>query len=425
MAGVLLSIGLLTAGVMAEEQGSLEERLAALEQKCRDVGMEPRVKGSGIRICGYVDTSYLVNLADRDETGPVAGSSNQNTGRVYDVQYNAFNLDAVEIWVEKEKGEGPFPAGFRADFVYGEKANVLDASNAMNDSKLFVEQAFVTLGIPVGSGLDVQMGKFCTLLGYEQAERCFNWCFSYSDGARLLPGSHTGALLNYQWTDWMKSSVGIVNGWDGLTPLAGAVNFNTDYAFIGRVDFTALKCGAGEFNPWIAGYYGNDDRNVPARNSTNINVLDLGTTWSQPFQCRPLALAVEYVHRNEELDLTGAGLGTPPVQADALSFFAKWDWNDWTATAARFGYSRYRNSGGFGLDPLVVFSGAGRPETTELYGITLCQRFTLWKDTLLRVEWQHDWTPTSQVGYGVANAPNHDDLRHEQDTLALSVAYTF
>jgi hypothetical protein len=421
----LVCVSLAVDVPQAETAPSLEQRLADLEKQVRDLEGVEHARGSGIKISGYVDTSYIMNMADRDHSGPVAGSSQQNTGRVYDLQYNAFNLDAVEIWIEKEKDESRFPAGFRIDLVYGEKANVLDASNAMNDSKFFVEQAYVTLGVPIGSVLEVQMGKFCTLPGYEQAERCFNWCFSFSDGARLLPGSHAGVLLNYQWTDWMKSSVGVVNGWDGLTPLAGSVNYNTDFAFIGRVDFMNLQCGAGEFIPWISGYYGNDDRNVTSRNSANINVLNAGTVWNQPFQCKPLAVTFEYVHRNEDLDLAGAGLGTPPVEADSVSFFGKWDWTDWTATAGRFSYSLYQNHDGAGLDPLVVFSGVTRPEQTELYAFVLCQRFTLWKDVLLRLEWEHDWTPTSQIGYGVASSPGRDDLRHEQDTLAVNVVVSF
>lgn len=426
MMRLLLGLALMAAGrLAAAEPRSLDERLAALERQARDAGLEPGGNASGIKISGYVDTSYIANLADRDETGPVAGSSNQNTGRIYDLQYNSFNLDAVEIWIEKEKDDSRFPAGFRMDLVYGDKANTLDGFNGMNDSHLYLEQGYVVMGIPVGNGLDVQMGKFCTLPGYEAAERGYNWCFSYSDGSRLLPGSHTGVLLNYPWTDFMKSSIGLVNGWDSLVPLRGTINYNTDYAFIGRVDFTNLKCDTGEFCPWVSGYYGNDDRTVPTRNGRNINLLNTGVVWDQPFQCQPLAVTFEYVHRNEDLQILG--VGTPPVEADAFSLFAKWNWTDWTSTATRFGYSFYRNSDGGGLDPLAVHSGATRPDHTELYGITLCQNFNLWKDTLVRLEWQHDWTPSSEVGYGVANpgGVGPDDLRHEQDTLAVNVVYSF
>ena len=73
-----------------------------------------------------------------------------------------------------------------------------------------------------------------------------------------------------------------------------------------------------------------------------------------------------------------------------------------------------------------AFSGlAIMPAYTELFSFTLTQAFNAWKDTLVRLEWRHDWTPSSGVGFGAANAPSHDDLRSDQDTLAVNVVYSF
>ncbi len=49
------------------KNGTLEKRINETERKLKDTGYTG-VKGSGIKISGYVDTSYTVNLADRDNS---------------------------------------------------------------------------------------------------------------------------------------------------------------------------------------------------------------------------------------------------------------------------------------------------------------------------------------------------------------------
>jgi len=77
----------------------------------------------------------------------------------------------------------------------------------------------------------------------------------------------------------VTTTVGIVNGLDGIN---GAVNYNTDFSFVGRVDVTGPKTSFGDFNAFVAGLYGNDTGAGGVSNDQNTYVLDIGGTWAKP-----------------------------------------------------------------------------------------------------------------------------------------------
>jgi hypothetical protein len=434
---------------------SLEARIHDLESKLKDAG-GGGVKGSGIKVSGYVDTSYILNLSDRDNNGTagpagggVAGSSNRNSGRVFDNQFDAFALNAFKLTIEKDKDSSKYPAGFRVDTIIGEDATVLKAAKgagALNfDSDLYLEQAYVNLGIPLGNGIDVKVGKMVTLVGYEPIESPANWQFSRSDAFALAPLTQTGITLGYKWNDWITTTVGAVNGFDSLTGAAassGSINYNTDFSFVGRADITGPKTDFGDFAAWVSGFYGNDDTSATTSNNDDLSIWGVGVSWDKPFKVKPLTLAIDYLYRNDHLSTGGAnatvgGLagtsGGASVDASAVSAYAKWDWNKWLTSSARFSYSVYRNGASaaganVGLGPLAVPASGFNPSTTDNMSFTLTQAFNVWKDTLVRLEWRHDWTDTPHSGFGSPNptaATAPDDIRQHQDTIAVNVVYSF
>jgi hypothetical protein len=434
---------------------SLESRIAELEAKLKDAGAGG-VQGSGIKVSGYVDTSYIVNFADRDAAAPIAGSSAQNTGRVFDNQYNAFNLNAVKLTIEKSKDSSKFPAGFRVDLMYGQDAGIINGGNnvtafsaapSSNDNDLAVEQAYVNFGVPLGNGVDVKVGKMVTLIGYEVIESPANWQFSRSDAFRLSPLTQLGVTLGYQWTDFLTSTVGLINGVDsgigGPGATVGAGNRNTNLAFIGRLDATAPKNSWGEFNGFLAGLVANDGvtpatvvgtapANLATSNDQGLYIWNVGGGWNKPFGIKPLGLGLDFLYRNDSIAATGAGAiagASSTIDASALTGYGKWDWNKWLTTSARISYSWYdnatqRNAAGVIINQQSL--GAATvpttlPDESELYTFTLTQAFNIWKDTLARLEWRHDWTPNGTQGFGTAAG----DVRQEQDTIAVNLVYSF
>ena len=424
-------------GVKTTSTKSLESRITELEAKLKDAGVGGRVKGSGIKVSGFVDTSYLVNLADRSKTGPVSGSSAQNTGRVFDNQYDAFNLNAVKLTIQKDKDTSKFPAGFRVDTVVGEDAAIYNNtktgySNATmgGDNSVTLQQAYVDLGIPVGNGINARIGKTVSLVGYESADSPANWQFSRSDAFRLVPLTQNGVTLSYQWSDMFTTSTGIVNGYNNASLVnanVGALNYNTDFSFVGRVDVNGPKTKFGNFNAYVSGAVGNDDVGDNTSNDRTSHIFDLGLTMSKVGGVKPLALGYEYIYRSDEVSLGGTA-GGRSLDAQSHSVYAKWDWNKWTSTSARYGLSIYDNSApnsALSFSPLNYSGTIVSPNVEQVENFTLTQAFNVWKDTLVRLEWRHDWTSGTSGGFGPAVSGAVNDIRQEQDTIAVNVVFSF
>src|SRR5688500_6370574 len=188
-------IGLGTTAVQAEEQHAL---MTALSQTT---------------ISGYVDTSAIWS----------PGSPNGVLhGRTFDAssdKLDGFNLHAVKLRLEKPLDEGQWSAGYMADLVFGPDANYYstlpNASTAADADDFAVKQAYVSLRAPVGNGLDIKLGVWDTLIGYEVFESVNNPNFSRSYGYYIEPTHHTGVLLSYHVADWLSVSGGVANGWGG------------------------------------------------------------------------------------------------------------------------------------------------------------------------------------------------------------------
>jgi hypothetical protein len=129
---------------------------------------------SSTMISGYVDTSAHWSV----------GSGNNNPpGYAYNLpsKQDGFNLNVVDITIEKPLDEGTWSAGYKVELWFGPNATVLGnniggttPSTAGGGDDLAVKQAYVSLRVPVGNGIDVKLGTFDTIIGYETANATSN-----------------------------------------------------------------------------------------------------------------------------------------------------------------------------------------------------------------------------------------------------------
>lgn len=467
---------------------SLEERIRELEEKLKDVGYTG-VKGSGIKLSGYVDTSYLVNFRGHGGSTPIAGagpsastgtSSVFGGGRVFDHQQDEFVLNAVKLTLEKDKDDSDFPAGFRVDLMYGADANVLNnrffasaqfgggepnRDDVENDSDFFLEQAYVNLGLPLGDGVDVKIGKMVTLIGYEVIESPANANFSRSFAFGLAPLTQTGVTFGYNVNEFITATIGLINGPDtyGAADASGANtngivngagNNNTEFSGVYRVDVKSPDWSFGNFNLGVSGLFGQDSEvnitgGTPGNhgtdvndNSAPINIVDVAGTWAKVFGHEPLSLGFEVFMQSQgnrrSVTTGGAGNGSEDNSQDDLTaaLYAKYQVTDWLYLAGRAEYwdADSRSAASRGIynsgQPFSLTPAANQnvTQSIDIYSGTLTAGFNVWKDTLVRLEYRHDEVAGHGNGFvnGQSNQINGSpQIRRGQDTIAVNVAYSF
>jgi hypothetical protein len=160
---------------------------------------------------GFVDVYYSRNFN--------SPSNQMNQLRNFDIYENQFGLNLAKLTVQEQAQ----PVGFRVDLAFGTGndivqgiLNPLTGATVPSSSTLnFVEQAYLTAVVPVGSGLTVDIGKFTTMMGYEVIESNGNWNESRSLlFAWAIPYYHMGMRLTYPLASNFTASLHIVNSWN-------------------------------------------------------------------------------------------------------------------------------------------------------------------------------------------------------------------
>src|SRR3954464_11067063 len=138
----LAAAGLVTIPLMAEEKPS--PILTAL---------------SSTTISGYVNVSAIWNQGTGDANPPPYAF---NAGK-----QDGFNLDVVKLSIERPLDEGQWSAGYKVDLLFGPDANSLATSSSGTSADLALKQAYVDVRAPIGNGLDLKLGVWDTIIGYE------------------------------------------------------------------------------------------------------------------------------------------------------------------------------------------------------------------------------------------------------------------
>src|SRR2546428_4217576 len=112
-------------------------------------------------ISGYVDTSAQWNFGTGNANNPpykFGGAS----------KADGFNLNVVQLRIEKPLDVETWAAGYRVDLWAGPDANVLGTQSilASGTGDFAVRQAYVLLRAPLENGLDFKLGGFDSIIGY-------------------------------------------------------------------------------------------------------------------------------------------------------------------------------------------------------------------------------------------------------------------
>ncbi len=213
---------------------------------------------SNTTLSGYVDTSMEWNPTGGGSIAPVA--FNQTTaatpGNAGANKGNNFNLNVVDIALDKPEDEGPWASGYHVEMWFGPDAATLgtsqntgnkyganDNSGFNSNSSAAIRQAYITLRTPIGNGLDWKLGVFDTIIGYESTSSPLNPNYTHSYGYTMEPTTHTGLLATYKFCDAFTATVGIADSKGPLindqTPQVNGTAADSFKTYMGSIALTA------------------------------------------------------------------------------------------------------------------------------------------------------------------------------------------
>jgi len=358
---------------------------------------------SSTTLSGYVDTSAIWKMGTGN--GALPGRAFDGVGK-----QDGFNLNAVNLTIEKPLDEGAWSAGYKAELVFGPDGALYDATGE------HIKQAYVTLNAPVGNGLNFKVGAFDTVIGYETFNSYQNPNYSRSFGWQLEPTQHTGILASYQFNDWLGASAGVANSW---TPslIVGPGNGRggeTQKTYLASLTATAPE-SAGALKG-AALYLGIVDGWSAGNGKKDTTSYYAGVSIPTPMEGLSFGAAFDYVENGANNALVVPS-STSDNYAWSIAGYVSWQATEKLKLNGRFDYMQ-GSDGLFGID-----AGApGASEQVELLSPTVTVDYALWENVITRLEFRYDHNLNSDKIYG-GNATS--DMDRDATTLALNVIYRF
>ena len=146
-----------------------------------------------------------------------------NQLRAYDVTSNSFNINQVDLILERlPTTQSRF--GGRLDLMFGQATETLQGSSNNEERPQVwrnLYQAYGSYLAPVGSGLQIDFGKWASSLGNEGNYTKDQIAYSRGFLFDYLPFYHTGLRANYNLTPKIDFAYWLVNGANDTEDLNG------------------------------------------------------------------------------------------------------------------------------------------------------------------------------------------------------------
>lgn len=373
----LASAGLISLGSSAHAEEAASQLLTAL---------------SGTQISGYASVSY-VNALGAD--GPLVGRPPYAPGGA--PVTDGFRLDLIGLTLNKGTTAGELSAGYTINTILGaDSLGYSDIAGVASD-EISIQSAHLDLHAPVGNGIDITLGHFDTIVGYEVINPGANPNYTRSYGFFTEPFTHTGVKADYALNDMVSVTGGVAHTNGGVTsintrPLTtggeyesmsvlGAISIDLDDsagALSGSNIYFAITNGTPDTGGGdVTHYFTSLTLPTPAEG------LDVGLSWDYSAQ------SVGY--------------------ASAYGIYATVAPEDSDFSVNLRGEYATSNNGFFGLDGV----------DEDLFAITATLNYNLFENLLTRLEIRYDWD-AAPAGFGSVG-----DLDDSQWLIALNAVYSF
>lgn len=402
----------------------LEKRLEALEAR---LGATPQASTASVpaavplapaeaekvelpgelSVSAYFDGNYTWNAA--------RPYNRVNLLRAYDVLHNSFNINQTGLVIERTvNAEAGRRFGLRLDLMYGQATETLQGGG-QNELRPQVYrpvfQAYGSYVVPLGTGLNIDFGKFAGSHGYENNYTKDQFTYSRAYFYNFLPFYHMGFRSSYAFSDRVSFTHWLVNGaqqtedFNGfktnafllnLRPVS-SVSWNINYYF-GREgrEYVAI------YNPELPG--------VPSQPGLPVNavrpapdgrfhVLDSYASWRVNDKLTFVGEADYVVNRINS--------SAPPSRVIGGAAYVAYRFNPSWMLATRFEYLDDRHA---------LFSGVSQALKENTLALTYQPRLGF----QIRGEWRRDY---SNQQFFLSSDPNR--LKSQQNTATLGLLWWF
>ncbi|MGO8931932.1 MAG: outer membrane beta-barrel protein [Limisphaerales bacterium] len=365
-------------------------------------------------ISGYVDTSMQWNPGTGNQNLPVITPNGKPGGSKAD----GFNLDVLALTLSKPAGEEAWSAGYNATLLFGPDAVGYNNSFGSAASDFSLKDTYVDLHAPLGNGLDVKLGTFTEILGYEVYETGNNPNYTRSYGYEIEPTALTGVLATYQLTSAVSVNGGICDTWSaGVNTRSDPPKAESFKTYMGSLTYTCptnsgFLSGSTLSGGAINGY--------DAINGVDKTSLYIGGTFNTPITNVKVGAAYDYAM------LGPNNIGGPAHQSGYQGAFGLY--LSWQATEKLGLYTRgeYFTESGYlaGTAGAPGYGALGIAGTaSSAFEVTETAQYDLWKNVLARLEfrWDHAEHGAGFGGFEAGAAPTAENAF----MLAANFVYKF
>ncbi|MDP7442513.1 MAG: outer membrane beta-barrel protein [Verrucomicrobiota bacterium] len=305
------------------------------------------------------ENSVLTALSSTVISGSVETSYNGTFSRdnnLYGDQ--GFVANGASLAVSSPLGEGDYSAGYNVELLLGQRAeNFAGGIEGVGD--FLIKNANIGLNVPFGNGVDLTVGLFDTIVGYEVEASASNPNVDRSYGYDLEPFTHTGVLASTSLSDNISVSLGLANSFDSTGGLHNdTIAGDGNFAYLAGLEITAPEnLGFLSGSTLYIGYI--DGASAGANNDDEDSLFYVGGSISSPIE--GVSLGVAYDDRE---------YGNGQDDADAVAAYVVWDISDGLSLAGR--YDTLDNG----------------DDTKSMWSATL--GYSIWENVLTRLEYNYE-----------------------------------
>jgi hypothetical protein len=353
---------------------------------------------------------------------------------------DGFNLDVIQLRIDKPLDEQDWAAGYRVDLWFGPDANTLGTQSTLahgESADFGIRQAYVALRAPIGTGLDFKVGVFDSIIGYESIDASSDPNFTRSYGHSIEPQTMTGLLASYRFCDCFSMSAGVA---DTVGPIIN------DRAFAPAGDQPLAKTESESYKTYMVSVA------LTAPDSWGfltgstlyagfVNGFDDAATRLYDLTAKPITTSSYYVGTTVATPVTGLRLGASfdyldihPANNDDYSFagYLSYQATEKLSFHLRGEYFKDNLNEGRNGEALLfdVPQGLGTAGKAEVLALTATTQYDLWKNVISRLElrWDHSLLGNDLFGgtpgnVGESTAGNAD--RKNSWLLAANIIYKF